>query len=98
MPASLLEQVKDTASDYEVVQELLTEFQLIVDSMEQPRERPRDNQEQREYFSGKKKILTFKNQLITLPSGKDIVDVEVGAKGPTSEISLFRYSTAKVFR
>ena len=95
MPASLLEQVEDTASDYEVVQELLTEFQLIVDSMEQPQERPSDNQEQREYFSGKKKRHTFKNQLITLPSGKDIVDVEVGAKGPTSDISLFRQQQQK---
>ena len=95
LPASLLEQVEDHASDYEVVQELLTEFQLIVDSMEQPRERPSDNQEQREYFSGKKKHHTLKNQFITLPEGKDIVDVEVGAKGPTSDINLFRKQQQK---
>lgn len=37
LPASLLEQVEDQASDYEIVQELLTEFRLIVDSMEQLR-------------------------------------------------------------
>lgn len=59
LPASLLEQVENHASDYEVVQEMLT-FQLIVDSYEQPRERPSDNQEQREYFSGKKKQHTLK--------------------------------------
>jgi hypothetical protein len=82
-------------SDCEIVQELLTEFQLIVDSTEQRRERPSSNQEQREYFSGKKKQHTFKNQLITLPGGKDIVDVEVGAKGPSSDINLFRKQQQK---
>jgi len=63
--------------------------------MEQPRERPSDNEEQKEYFSGKKKQHTFKNQFITLPLGKDIVDVEVGKKGPTSDISLFREQQEK---
>ena len=82
-------------SDYALVLELLKEFKLIVDSMEQPRERPTDNSEQQEYFSGKKKQHTFKNQLITLPKGKDIVDVEVGKKGPTSDISLFRSQQEK---
>lgn len=95
LPASLLEQVEEPASDYEVVQEILTEFQLIVDSMEQSRERPADNHEQREYFSDKKKDHTFKNQLITLPGGTDIVDVEVGAKRPTSDINLFRQQQQK---
>ena len=39
LPASLLEQVRNQTSDYEVVQELLTEFELLVDSTEQHRER-----------------------------------------------------------
>ncbi|WP_166481986.1 transposase family protein [Scytonema sp. UIC 10036] len=78
-----------------ITKELLKEFQLIVDSMEQPRERPSDNQEQKEYFSGKKKQHTFKNQFIILPEGKDIVDVEVGEKGPKSDINLFREQQEK---
>jgi len=41
LPSSLLEQVKKKASDYEIVREILTEYELIVDSAEQPRERPR---------------------------------------------------------
>lgn len=90
MPASLIEQVEKNDSDYALALELLKEFQLIVDSMEQPRERPSDQKEQKEYFSGKKKQHTFKNQFIILPEGKDIIDVEVGKKGPTSDISLFR--------
>jgi hypothetical protein len=95
LPASLLEQVEAHSSDYAIVQEWLTQFQLIVDTLEQARERPSDNQEQRAYFSGKKQQHTFKSQLVTLPGGKDIVDAIVGAKGPTSDISLFRQHQSK---
>jgi hypothetical protein len=95
LPASLLEQVEARSSDYAMVQEWLTEFQLIVDSLEQARERPGDNQEQRSYFSGKKQQHTFKSQIVTLPKGKDIVDVSPGAKGPTSDITLFRERQSK---
>lgn len=90
LPASLLEQLEHEVDELEMVLELLSEFRLIVDSTEQPRERPGDQKEQQQCFSGKKKQHTFKNQLITLPEGKDIVDVMVGAPGPTSDISLFR--------
>ena len=45
LPSSLLEQVKKNASDYEIVQEVLTDYELIVDSSEQLRERPREYQE-----------------------------------------------------
>ena len=89
LPSSLLEQVEAQESDLMIVQELLTEFELIVDSMEQPRERPRDHKEQKKHFSGKKKQHTFKNQVVSMPEAKEIVDVVVGVKGPTSDISLF---------
>ncbi len=95
LPASLLEAVAPDFSDYESVQEELTQFQLIVDSFEQARERPEDNQEQRTYFSGQKKQHTFKSQIVTLPQGKDIVDVVAGAKGPTSDKTLFEAQLSK---
>jgi len=95
LPASMFEQVERNSSDYAITLELLKELQLIADSTEQPRSRPSNQKEQQEYFSGKKKQQTFKNQLITLPLGKDIVDVEVGEKGPTSDISLFRLQQKK---
>lgn len=95
LPASLLEQVASENSDYEMVQECLSELQLIVDSLEQSRERPGDNGEQKEYFSGKKKQHTFKSQIVTLPKGRDIVDVVAGAKGPTSDPTLFRSQQRK---
>lgn len=95
---------KKNSSDYEIVKEILTEYELIVDSCEQPRERPREYQErkarhgdtprwqtlQKKYYSGKNKNHTLKNQLIVLPDGKDIVDVVAGKPGPKSDINLFR--------
>ncbi|WP_339385004.1 transposase family protein [Iningainema tapete] len=90
LPSSLLEQVKKKASDYEVVKEILTEYQLIVDSYEQVRERPVDNDEQKKYYSGKYCDHTFKSQIIILPDGRDIVDVVAGEPGPKSDITLFR--------
>lgn len=81
---------KKNSSDYEIVKEILTEYELIVDSCEQPRERPGEYQEQKKYYSGKKKNHTLKNQLIVLPDGTDIVDVVAGKPGPKSDINLFR--------
>ena len=81
---------KKNSSEYEIVKEILTEYELIVDSCEQPRERPGEYQEQKKYYSGKKKNHTLKNQLIVLPNGTDIVDVVAGSPGPKSDINLFR--------
>ena len=78
LPASLLEQIRSQTSDHEVVQELLTEFELLVDSTEQSGERSGEYKEQKKFCSGKKKKHTLKNQFIILPQGEDIVDVVVG--------------------
>ncbi len=90
LPSSLLEQVKKNDLDYEVVKEILTEYELTVDSYEQVRERPGDNDEQELYYSGKQNNHTFKTQMIILPNGRDIVDVVAGLPGPKSDITLFR--------
>lgn len=90
LPSSLIEQVKKNESDYETVKEILTEYELIVDSYEQVRERPGDNKEQKQYYSGKSSKHTFKNQIIILPDASDIVDVIAGEPGPKSDITLFR--------
>jgi len=90
LPCSLIEQVKKNESDLMVVQEILTEYELIVDSYEQVRERPGDNEEQEKYFSGKKSNHTFKSQIIIMPDGRDIVDVVAGEPGPKSDITMFR--------
>lgn len=90
LPSSLFEQVKKNAADYEIVKEVLTDYELIVDSYEQVRERPGDNEEQEKYYSGKRSNHTFKSQMIILPEGKDIVDVVAGEPGPKSDITIFR--------
>ena len=95
LPASLLEQLRSQTSDREVVQELLTEFELLVDSTEQSGERPGEYKEQKKFYSGKKKKHTFKNQFIILPQVRDIVDVIVGLPGPASDINLRSSSTEK---
>jgi hypothetical protein len=90
LPPTLIEQVKKFEGDYEWLQELLSEIQLIVDSSEQVRERPRGYQKQKEFYSGKKKNHTLKNQFIVLPDGKDIVDILPGVPGPKNDINLLR--------
>lgn len=90
LPSSLIEQVKKNDLDYEVVKEILTDYELTVDSYEQVRERPVSDDEQEKYYSGKKNNHTFKNQIIILPDGRDIVDIVAGEPGPKSDITLFR--------
>ncbi len=80
----------------EVVKNLLTEEILLVDSTEQARERPSDYEEQKKFFSGKKKKHTFKNQIISLPLGKDIVDAVIGERGPAADINILRKQQVKL--
>ncbi len=61
----------------EFVQKLLTSYELLVDSAEHSRQRPKNYQEQKKFFSRKKQKYTFKNQFISLSKGRDIVDVVV---------------------
>lgn len=72
-----------------IVQKILTSFELLVDSVEQSKSCPFNNLEQQNYYSGKKKQHTRKNQFVSLPKGADIVDVEVSIRGSTADINLF---------
>lgn len=89
LPASLMEEVVDP-SHLSELQSMLQEQELIVDSFEQERSRPLDNQEQEDCYSGKKARHTFKNQVISLPKGTDIVDILSGERGPEADITLMR--------
>lgn len=95
LPASQIEEVENDLMAYAELRQKLTEYQLIVDSEEQPTARPVDYQEQKKYYSDKKKMHTLKNQLIVLPDGTDIIDVTVGELGKTSDIHLFRMNKDK---
>ncbi len=60
LPASLLEELINQPQNREMLSELLTEIELLVDTTEQVRERPQNYQEQKKYFSGKQQSHTFK--------------------------------------
>jgi hypothetical protein len=101
LPASLLEQWQQECSSVErseLEQWLaeLPESALLVDTWEQPIPRPKDDQEQEEYYSGKQKEHTRKNQAITLPNGVDLVDVVMGEKVPRSDSKLFEQTQSEL--
>jgi hypothetical protein len=50
LPHSLLEEVGKKEGDLMIVQEILTSFQLLVDSVEQQIDRSSDNEEQKKFF------------------------------------------------
>jgi hypothetical protein len=101
LPASLLEQWKqecDSVERAELEQWLaeLPEGELLVDTWEQPIPRPQDHEVQEDYYSGKKKQHTRKNQVISLPKGLDIVDVVIGEKGPRNDGKLLEQTQAEL--
>jgi hypothetical protein len=65
-----MEELEGDTQKYEELRQL-TEYQLIVDSAEQPIARPVDYESQKDHYSGKKKMPTLKNQFIVLPQGQD---------------------------
>lgn len=92
LPASLLEQWQQECPSVERAEleqwlAELPEGALLVDSWEQAI--PRSTEEQEEYYSGKQREHTRKNQAIVLPKGVDLVDVVLGEKGPRSDSKLF---------
>jgi DDE superfamily endonuclease/Helix-turn-helix of DDE superfamily endonuclease len=93
LPASLLEQWQQDCPSLEraELEQWLVELPeggLLVDTWEQPIPHPSDDTVQEEYYSGKQKTHTRKNQVITLPQGIDLVDVVIGEKGPRSDSKL----------
>ncbi|NEP40760.1 MAG: transposase family protein [Okeania sp. SIO2H7] len=86
---------KKNSSEQEIVSEILTEYELIINSYEQAIERPKKYEKQKEYYSGNKKNHRRKSQVIVLPNGQDIVDVEAGKPGKKSDINFFRETQQK---
>ena len=74
LPSSLLEEFSGKENEYLWIKEALTEIELIVDSTEQDIFRPKNDEKQKKYYSGKQKI----------------VDLIVGQRGPKSDIILFK--------
>lgn len=62
---------------------------LIIDSFETPIGRSSNYQQQKQEYSGKKKMHTLKSQLITDQAG-EIMDILAGFRGPTADIEIYR--------
>ncbi|MGG6270325.1 transposase [Leptolyngbya sp. AN10] len=90
LPASLCEEFEDCEAAWSVVTEMLVDWELIVDSTEQVRQRPDDSELQKQHYSGKKKQTTYKQSVIGFPDGSDIVDATVAHPGPKADIRLFQ--------
>lgn len=90
LPSSLIEQIEKNGENSEEFLKILKEYELLVDSEEQAIPRPKDYEEQKSFYSGKKKYHTKKNPFIVLPSGADIVDIVLGERGPKSDINIWR--------
>jgi hypothetical protein len=65
--------------------------QVIVDSFETPVPRPSVEPKQRRLYSGKKKDHTLKTEIITDING-EILDIDAGHRGPTSDKKLHEQS------
>jgi CDP-diacylglycerol pyrophosphatase len=78
---------------YEELRKIITEYQLIVDSAEQPTARPVDYESQKNTTLVRKDAYS-ENQFIVLPLGQDIVDVTVGELG--KQVTLICFAHPKI--
>lgn len=65
---------------------------ILVDSFEQPVQRPKERAEADKYYSGKKKDHTLKGQVAIHEITGKIVDVPESVPGPTADITLLEAS------
>jgi hypothetical protein len=68
------------------------ELAVIIDTFEQPVQRPRDRSEADTYYSGKKKQHTHKTQVAVDEMTGHIVDVSATVRGPTADLTLLKQS------
>lgn len=65
---------------------------VVIDSFEQRVQRPRDYDEQKRYYSGKKRQHTLKSQVTVDEESGRIVDIAERVPGPTPDITLLEGS------
>jgi len=65
---------------------------VVVDTFEQPVQRPKDRAAADALYSGKKKRHTRKTQVAVAEDDGRVVDVAPGARGPTADIALLKAS------
>jgi DDE superfamily endonuclease/Helix-turn-helix of DDE superfamily endonuclease len=70
----------------------LPELGVVIDSFEQPVQRPCTRQEADKWYSGKKRRHTIKSQVGVDRNSGEIVDVSESVKGPTNDLTLLKSS------
>jgi hypothetical protein len=65
---------------------------VLVDTFEQPVQRPKDRQEADRYYSGKQKRHTLKSQVAVDELTGQVVDIAESVPGPTADITLLTAS------
>jgi hypothetical protein len=70
----------------------IPQLAVVIDSFEQKVQRPPDHDEQKRFYSGKKKQHTLKSQVAVDEETGRIVDVSDSVPGPTPDISLLDQS------
>ncbi len=68
------------------------ELAVIIDTFEQPVQRPKDRTEADTYYSGKKKQHTHKTQVAVDETSGRIVDVSATVRGPMADLALLKAS------
>lgn len=70
----------------------MPEVMVVIDSFEQRVQRPKDRDEQKRLYSGKKKAHTLKSQVVVDADTGEIGDVSDSVPGPDADISLLDQS------
>ena len=65
---------------------------VVIDTFEQPSQRPQDRQVADTYYSGKKKRHTLKSQVAVDEETGQIVDIPESTRGPTADIKVLEES------
>jgi hypothetical protein len=68
------------------------ELAVVIDTFEQPVQRPQERKVADTYYSGKKKRHTLKSQVAVDEETGQVVDVPESARGPTADIKLLEAS------
>ena len=70
----------------------IPELGVVIDTFEQPVQRPKSREEADKWYSGKKKRHTIKSQVGVDRNSGEIVDVGESVRGPTNDLTLLKES------
>lgn len=76
-------------SSMEELMEEMPEIELIIDATEQERQKPKEEEGRRGYYSGRKKRHSIKSQIVVEKGKGLILDVSSGWKGSIHDIRVF---------